>query len=356
MNWINTFQKTNWIAVVICLILLHCVTYGQSIESSLNSTINTESLELTPDVTLETDVELKSTLLDVELNLDDSDLEQNDTMTDLLEVLESLNIDTNIVTRNIVPEEDLVGDEDFIEQQEQPIKTVESRDENKPFVAQPEGETPEVDTPEQKQSTTTLRDVIEKTVQHELAKKEQPKQQPWLEFGLDYYQLNFATNKRFDPFAAIHGIGGLSMNVKGVELFYGFNNIDQNYVENSIYYTFESIHLNYSAIGVSYQRYINQTFSIHGGFIQATASGTYMGERLKEAVQSSIFIGCNVDIYESITLRVLFVPYLKSTFKLDNLENSFITYDFIHDTKVTTTETFNNVMVGLTWALPFWRL
>ena len=378
-------QKNRWIIIFLLLLFFPCFIYGQEEPTEiddieLDTTIDLDSIELATD--LDVDGDAINLDIDIDTDLDttidlDIDLDTNtttdaapsgaDDFAEILRLLEALNIETEVVTRNLVPEEELVGEEEFIErtETEEPVEEAQIvREEVTPtesiLVAEPEPE-PIVPKPEEPPSTAevvaeTLDNIIVATIEKEMRQKRIPKEQPWLEVGMDYYLFNFATSKRFDPFAAVHGVGGISINVKGVEFFYGMNTISQDYVENSIYYTFESINMNYSSMGLSYQYYLDANFSVHVGFIQGKATGAYMGENLKEASQTAIFIGGNYDIFDSVTVRILFVPYLKSVFELDDLEGSYITYDFINDTKITTTETMNNVYIGMTWALPYLRL
>lgn len=371
------------------LLLCQCIVHGQTtdpdtnIQADLESSIDINSIDLDTDISIDTDL---ATDLDIDIDTDlDTDISLDTDLTaientaaantvdsnapadfdEILRLLEALNIETEVVTRNIIPEDDLAEQEEETERTEdkEPSDPVQLATEEvtptvSPVIAQPEPEVEPEPVVEKPPSTAeivaeTLDNIIVTTIEKEMRKKRIPKKQPWLELGVDYYLTNFATNKRFDPFASIHGLGGLSLNVKGVEFFYGFNAITQEFVENSIYNTFEAIEMTYSSMGLSYQHYLDSKFSIHVGFVLSNATGSYMGENLKEASQTAVFIGGNYDVFESVTLRMLFVPYLTSVFELDNLEGSNITYDFINDAKITTTETFNNVFIGMTWSLPY---
>ena len=371
------------------LLLCQFIVHGQTtdpdtnIQADLESSIDINSIDIDTDISIDTDL---ATDLDIDIDTDlDTDISLDIDLTaidntaaantvdsaapadfdEILRLLEALNIETEVVTRNIIPEDDLVEQEEETERTEdkEPSDPVQLATEEvtptvSPVIAQPEPEVepePEIEQPPSTAEVVaeTLDNIIVTTIEKEMRKKRIPKKQPWLELGVDYYLTNFATNKRFDPFASIHGLGGLSLNVKGVEFFYGFNAISQEFVENSIYNTFEAIEMTYSSMGLSYQHYLDSKFSIHVGVVLANATGSYMGENLKEASQTAVFIGGNYDVFESVTLRMLFVPYLTSVFELDDLEGSNITYDFINDTKITTTETFNNVFIGMTWSLPY---
>ena len=90
--------------------------------------------------------------------------------------------------------------------------------------------------------------------------------------------------------------------------------------------------------------------------MQGSASGTYMGENIKAAKQTSFLLGVNYDIHESVTVKLLFVPYMSYEFEMEELEGSYTKYDFFLDTPIESTETMNNVYIGVNWALPYLKL
>ena len=105
-------------------------------------------------------------------------------------------------------------------------------------------------------------------------------------------------------------------------------------------------------LGGAYQTYISQKLSLQAGFWMSSLSGTYMGTTITDATQQCVYMGINIDVWQSLTLKLAAIPYLKTTFELGQTTNEDL-YAFIENVPVETVEYMNNYMASISWEVPY---